>query len=168
MIFLEGMPRQEKLYNDDLNALNDPRTLEIATSFYLSIAVPALTSSTAGEIASIKQYLNAPIIVAEDAVENGWKVGQPITNLTAKGSTPTWSTVRQRFWKNEAFYNENAYNESNLLRMRRGLAPQRINPKTGLMESMELHHTVPQRNGGLFEFIKVWPEEHKAIDRFRR
>ena len=64
MIFLEGMPRQEKLYNDDLNALNDPRTLEIATSFYLSIAIPALTSSTAEEITSIKQYLSEPIEIS--------------------------------------------------------------------------------------------------------
>lgn len=50
-----------------------------------------------------------------------------------------------------------------------GLAPQRFNPNTVLMESMELHHhIVPQRNGGLFDFIKVWPDEHRAIDPFRR
>jgi diadenosine tetraphosphate (Ap4A) HIT family hydrolase len=53
--------------------------------------------------------------------------------------------------------------------MRKGLAPQRLNPNTGLMESMELHHhVVPQRNGGLFDFMKVWPEEHRAIDPFRK
>jgi RHS repeat-associated protein len=33
----------------------------------------------------------------------GWKVGSPITNLTSKGNVPAWSTVRQRYWKNEAF-----------------------------------------------------------------
>lgn len=52
--------------------------------------------------------------------------------------------------------------------MKKGLAPQRFNPNTGKIESMELHHTpIPQRNGGLFDFIKVWPDEHKAIDIFR-
>lgn len=89
--------------------------------------------------------LRRDVVVAK----TGWKVGEPITNLTAKGNVPAWSTVRQRFWKNEAFLNGNTYSESNLLRMPKGLAPQRLNPNTGLMESMELHHhIVPQRNGG--------------------
>lgn len=53
--------------------------------------------------------------------------------------------------------------------MQKGLAPQRLNPNTGLMESMELHHhIVSQRNGGLFDFMKVWPDEHQALDPFRR
>lgn len=107
--------------------------------------------------------------VAQEPAKAGWKVGEPITNLTAKGNVPAWSTVRQRFWKNEAFFNSSAYSESNLLRMQKGLAPQRLNPNTGLMESMELHHNiVPQRDGGLFDFIKVWPDEHRALDPFRR
>ncbi|OJY80979.1 MAG: hypothetical protein BGP13_03650 [Sphingobacteriales bacterium 40-81] len=102
------------------------------------------------------------------AAKAGWKVGEPITNLTAKGNVPAWSTVRQRFWKNEAFLNGNTYSESNLLRMQKGLAPQFRNTTTGVLESMELHHTIPQRNGGLFEFIKVTPEQHRLIDPFRR
>ncbi len=61
------------------------------------------------------------------------------------------------------------YDPFNLTRMQKGLAPQRINPNSGLMESMELHHhIVPQRNGGLFDFMKVWPDEHRALDPFRR
>lgn len=96
------------------------------------------------------------------------EVGQPIKNFTSKGKIPVWSTVRQRFWKNEAFFSSGTYSEANLLRMRRGLAPQRLNPNTGIMESMELHHhMIPQRDGGLFDFIKVWPDEHRAIDPFR-
>lgn len=79
-----------------------------------------------------------------------------------------WSTVRQRFWKNEALLNGSTYSESNLLRMQKGLAPQFRNTTTGVMESMELHHTIPQRSGGLFEFIKVTPEQHRLIDPFRR
>jgi hypothetical protein len=104
-----------------------------------------------------------------DVAKKGWEVGEPITNLTAKGNIPSWNTVKQRFWKNEAFLNGSAYSESNLLLMQKGLAPQRINPISGLLESMELHHhMVPQRDGGLFDFMKVWPDEHRVLDPFRR
>ncbi len=52
--------------------------------------------------------------------------------------------------------------------MRQGLAPQRINPKTGKWESKELHHTpTPQRDGGT-RFKEMWPEEHAAEDFYRR
>jgi len=105
----------------------------------------------------------------------GWSVGQPITNLTADGNVPKWSTVRQRYWKNEAeMVKSNPTNtkyagkvissEENIKRMEQGLAPQKLNPKTGKMESMELHHNPAQRDGGLFDVIEVWPEEHAAID----
>lgn len=94
---------------------------------------------------------------------------EAIDNLTAKGTTPAWNTVRQRFWKNEAFHNGTNYSKSNIMRMQKGLAPQRINPITGRIESMELHHhVIPQRNGGLFDFLKVWPDEHRALDPFRK
>ncbi len=107
--------------------------------------------------------------IGAGATKTGWKVGEPITNLTSEGNVPTWSTVRQRVWKNEAFNSASSYSESNALRMQKGLAPQRLNPNTGVMESMELHHhVVPQREGGLFDFIKVWPDEHRALDPFRR
>ena len=97
----------------------------------------------------------------------GWRVGQPINNLTSAGNVPSWTTVRQRFWKNEAHYNPGNYNADNLARMQRGLAPQRINPRTGQLESMELHHTPPQREGGLFDVRPVWPDNHALIDPFR-
>jgi hypothetical protein len=106
-------------------------------------------------------------VAALDDVAIGWKVGDPITNLTSKGNVPKWTTVRQRFWKNEALLNSENYNSQNLLRMQKGLAPHRLNPVTGILESMELHHTPPMRDGGLFEFIKVWPDEHALIDTFR-
>jgi hypothetical protein len=96
-----------------------------------------------------------------------WKVGDPINNLTRSGNVPSWSAVRQRFWKNEALNNAGNYGASNLERMRRGLAPQRINPRTGKLESMELHHTPPQRDGGLFDVQPVWPDDHALIDPFR-
>ncbi len=99
----------------------------------------------------------------------GWKAGESIRNLTARGDTPAWSTVRQRIWKNEArSASSEGYNASNLARMRRGLAPQRINPRTGSLESMELHHMPTRRQGGLFDVQKLWPDDHALVDPFRR
>ena len=107
------------------------------------------------------------VIIDMSSINRGWNLGYPISNLTNKGNIPKWITVRQRFWKNEAFYNPEKYNTSNLSRMQKGLAPQRVNPLTGTLESMELHHTPPMREGGLFEFQQVWPEEHALIDSYR-
>ena len=94
----------------------------------------------------------------------GWRLGQPIENRTFWGGVPKWSTVRGRYWKNEAYLNRANYTERDLGRMKRGLAPQRLNRNTRRLESMELHHIPPQREGGLFDFIKVWPEEHASLD----
>ncbi len=49
----------------------------------------------------------------------GWKVGDPIDNLTRAGKEPSWSTVRSRYWKNEAYYNSGYYSEANLARMKK-------------------------------------------------
>ena len=97
----------------------------------------------------------------------GWRQGDPITNLTRQGNVPTWSTIRQRYWKNEALSNPSKWEASDLERMRRGLAPQRKNLETGVWESKELHHVPPQREGGLFDFVELWPDEHAAVDTYR-
>ena len=99
----------------------------------------------------------------------GWKVGSPINNLTRTGDVPTWSTVRARYWKNRAFNAKpSEFSIQNVERMRNGLAPQRFNEELGEIESMELHHTPPQREGGLFDVREVWPAEHESIDPFRK
>jgi hypothetical protein len=103
----------------------------------------------------------------------GWKVGDPIDNLTKAGKEPSWSTVRQRYWKNEAYYNSQNYSPENIARMKKGLAPQRYNELTGKMESMELHHVIPQRSNlpgiNTYDNLKpVWPDEHQLIDPFRK
>ena len=92
----------------------------------------------------------------------GWSVGDPINNLTAEGNVPSWTAVRERFWKNEAHLNSGNYSADNLSRMQQGLAPQRVNPRTGQLESMKLHHGPPQRDGGLFDVQPVWPDDHAA------
>jgi hypothetical protein len=98
----------------------------------------------------------------------GWKVGDSINNRTAAGKVRSWNTVRSRYWKTEALNNPLNYSQTNLARMQQGLAPQRINPNTGEVESMELHHSPPQRDGGLFDVEAVWPEEHATIDPYRK
>ena len=89
----------------------------------------------------------------------GWKVGEPINNRTIFGSVPKWSTVRRRYWKNKAEWaksNSHRYGEGDLKRMERGLAPQKVNDKTGRIERNELHHLPPQFQGGLFDVIELW------------
>ena len=116
---------------------------------------------------SLSQTLLLPTLIVPNSIR-GWRVGDAINNRTAAGRIPTWDTVRQRYWKNEALLNSGTYSQDNLNRMGRGLAPQQLNPRTGQIESMELHHVPPQRDGGLFNVIAVWPDEHAALDTFRR
>ncbi len=107
-----------------------------------------------------------PMTIANET--KGWKVGDPINNLTRAGNVPKWTTVRQRHWKNRAnSANKGEFSDSNLTRMKKGLAPQRLNKETGKMESMELDHKPPQRDGGLFDFEEVWPDQHAAQDPYR-
>ena len=106
----------------------------------------------------------------------GWRVGLPFNNRTIAGNRPTWSTVRQRHWKNKAYLHENGlmkeaqiYEASsvNIARMKKGLAPQRYNPNSQKLESIELHHNPAQREGGLFNFTEVTVDQHAKMDKFR-
>lgn len=99
----------------------------------------------------------------------GWKLGGCVRNLTSQGNLPKWTTVRRRYWKNEAFLNKTKYTEANLKRMERGLAAKKYNKITEKWEKIELHHhLLPQRSGGLFDFKQLTPAEHAAADPYRR
>jgi len=75
--------------------------------------------------------------------------------------------VRNRYWKNRANYAQTGqFSEANLARMKKGLAPLFPDSK-GNMVPMELHHIIPQSEGGLFYFAEIMPEEHAAIDSYR-
>ncbi len=86
----------------------------------------------AGAVKTVNKVDNA--VGMARTVKRGWKVGDDITALTRAGNAPSWSTVRQRYWKNEAFYNPFTY-PNDLSRMKKGLAPK---GRDGF--SMELHH----------------------------
>jgi hypothetical protein len=183
---LEGFKENIKLYERIANLIyvnGEPNWAQVAVGYHIARQEFKSAVSSLGETwknalkdpnfwisTTFSVGFSASVANTNTTVKMGWKVGDPITNLTSKGNIPAWSTVRQRFWKNEFFLNSSKYPDvSNLLRMKKGLAPQFKNPKTGILESMELHHNkVPQRKGGLFEFIKVTPEQHKKIDPFRQ
>ena len=96
----------------------------------------------------------------------GWKVGDPIDNLTAEGNEPSWDTVRQRYWKNEVYNYADDYSNENLQLMKTGKAP--IHEDFGV--SKELHHingrNIPNPNAAN-NLQKVWPWQHAEIDPHR-
>lgn len=97
----------------------------------------------------------------------GWKVGDDITNLTKAGKSPSWTTVRNRYWKNEAHYNPTKYS-GQIGRMVNGKAP--LVSINGTLHPMELHHLQPRRLGGSNNYsnlLPVTPLEHSLIDPFR-
>ena len=105
---------------------------------------------------------------AAKTLKKGWNVGDDISNLTKAGNTPSWNTIRSRYWKNEAYFNPNKYSNNNLALMKKGRAP--LVELNGKSYPMELHHIVPRRIGGSNAYnnlLKVTPWEHSAIDPFR-
>lgn len=107
---------------------------------------------------------------ASKATRKGWQVGQDITSLTRAGNTPSWSTVRSRYWKNKALYFPEEYVYSgngidNLARMRAGKAP--LFGTGDDAYSMELHHMLGREGDNYYLFFEVSPEDHAKIDPFR-
>lgn len=78
-------------------------------------------------------------------------MGEDYSKPNKNGVAPSMSTMRKRFWKNEAAEPGAAdqYGAANTGRMKRGMAPQRQRPD-GSWESMELsHEPIPERDGGM-------------------
>ncbi len=109
-----------------------------------------------------------PATAANTASRAGWSVGDDIYSATRAGNSPSWSTVRARFWKNEAANPQyGTWTDEQLARMSSGRAPQRYNPDKGGLESMDLsHEPVPFRDGGT-TVVPRWPQDHAAVDPFR-
>lgn len=98
--------------------------------------------------------------------QKGWHVGAPIDIKTRAGNDPSWSTVRQRYWKNEAHYNADLYSNKNLELMRKGSAPRH----STIDVPMELHHIEGRnisRPHDIQNLQPVWPWAHADIDPFR-
>ena len=98
-------------------------------------------------------------IDAGKAANKGWKVGDDISNLTSAGKTPTWDTVRSRYWKNQADAPSNSqwydFTDNNRDRMRKGNAPIGVDGK-----SVHLHHVQGKANN-MYDFIELSASAHK-------
>ncbi|MFI7414672.1 polymorphic toxin-type HINT domain-containing protein [Streptomyces sp. NPDC049627] len=106
-----------------------------------------------------------PVLVHNSGCGGRWKVGEDYSKPNKNGVAPSMSTMRKRFWKNEAAEPDAAdqYGAANISRMKRGLAPQRQRPD-GSWESMELsHEPIPDRDGGML-LTPRWPEDHVLMD----
>lgn len=130
---------------------------------------------TSGATESLFSFLAefvANKVASGDVKFKSWKRGDSIDKPLPDGRNPEWGTVQSRYWKNryEASRNSGEFNQANLDRMRRGTAPQDLNPRTGNWESRELHHVNPQRAGGSNEPLnlrELTPDWHGEVDSFR-
>jgi hypothetical protein len=104
--------------------------------------------------------------VAAETASTGWRVGDPIENLTKAGNSPAWSTVRALYWKNAANDAlDGEYSAANLARMSAGKPP--LHDELGV--PMELNHIIPRSQGGghTLDNLELWPGEHAAVDPYR-
>lgn len=87
----------------------------------------------------------------------GWRPGQYVFNLTPDGREPSPTTVRTRYWKNvAATAGAPVFGDSNLDRMGVGKPPQRLNHRTGKLESMRLPSAHVGDDGGRTP-VPEWP-----------
>ena len=135
----------------------------------LDLAVPFFSGG--GETVRVVKAVNNVVDAVDDVadVKKGWKIGEDITNLTKAGTDPSWSAVKARYWKNEAYFNSAEYSVENIRRMKQGKPPQ-VMFDNGKLYSMELHHKKARRDGGDNSYgnlQKVTPWEHAEIDPYR-
>lgn len=129
------------------------------------MSVPAAVAAADAVYDAAKVVDNAHSIIktadnvsdAASVVNKGWKVGDDITNLTRAGNVPSWSTVRQRYWKNIALNSPDLY-PGQLDRLRRGLVPL---DEFGI--PYELHHPFGRAGDSFFDFEPVTHAEHWII-----
>lgn len=68
-----------------------------------------------------------------------WQAGDSIFKLTPRGTPPSITAVRRRYWKNLSERRSSAvFGEDNRTLMAVGQAPQRFNPRTGTIEELGL------------------------------
>ena len=133
----------------------------------IDVVVPCV--SGVGEIAH--GAISVAKVVKDEAkvIKKGWKVGDDIKALTKAGNIPSWSALKQRYWKNVGHYTPDLYPDvggyNNRERMLKGLAPK-VNDN-GVICSMELHHPHGRKGDNFWIFEPVTPSQHAARDSFR-
>jgi hypothetical protein len=124
----------------------------------------------AGMVATVARTLRNAAKSLDDvpAVAKGWRVGDPIPNLTRAGNEPSWTAVRNRYWKNAAARPGAAdrYNPENFARMKAGKPPLHH----AIPVPKELNHITP-RHLGVKHTPKnsqvLWPWDYDDADKFR-
>ncbi|WP_419850836.1 hypothetical protein [Candidatus Poriferisocius sp.] len=72
-----------------------------------------------------------------------WQAGDSIFKLTPRGTPPSITAVRRRYWKNLSERRSSAvFGEDNRTLMAVGQAPQRFNPRSGTIEELSLPETM--------------------------
>ena len=112
---------------------------------------------TARAVDRIDDSIDAGKSISQVVRKSGWSVGDDIGNLTKAGNEPSWTTVRQRYWKNQANLNDGTYSTQNLQRMKKGLAPIINNAP------MELHHPFGRKGANFYIFEPVTKGKHHFI-----
>lgn len=68
-----------------------------------------------------------------------WQAGESIFKLTPRGTPPSITAVRRRYWKNLSERRSSVvFGEENRALMAVGQAPQRFNPRTSTIEELSL------------------------------
>lgn len=68
-----------------------------------------------------------------------WQAGESIFKLTPRGTPPSITAVRRRYWKNLSERSSSAvFGENNRTLMAVGQAPQRFNPRSEAIEELNL------------------------------
>ena len=75
----------------------------------------------------------------EPALSGPWQAGESIFKLTPRGTPPSITAVRRRYWKNLSERPSSVvFGEDNRTLMAVGQAPQRFNPRTSAIEELSL------------------------------
>ena len=137
--------------------------IDVAVPFVTGVGEVIKAAKFANRTAEVIDTVNDVSKVIELAdntvatVKTGWRVGDDITNLTKAGNIPSWTAVRQRFWKNEALFNASLYTDEALGLMKRGRAPL-VNGFP-----MELHHPNGRIGQNYWDFYPLTHQEHYIL-----
>ncbi|MXZ79664.1 MAG: hypothetical protein F4Z06_15485 [Acidimicrobiia bacterium] len=94
---------------------------------------------TASEPSAEYPALNPAPQPEEPSSSGPWQAGDSIFKLTPRGTPPSITAVRRRYWKNLSERPSSAvFGEDNRTLMAVGQAPQRFNPRNGAIEELSL------------------------------
>ncbi|MBR2315081.1 MAG: hypothetical protein IKA56_00410 [Clostridia bacterium] len=111
--------------------------------------------TVADAVSAAKKADNA--VDGAKTVSKGWKLGNDISSPTKAGNDPSWTTLRQRYWKNEFYYNSNNYtNPNDIAKMKKGRAPIGVDGYP-----IELHHPNGRQGKNFYYFTPMIRTEHR-------